>query len=160
MQSPDAACPCRRDSLQSITMHALELVRAHVNKIPPDATMRDMVDILDLYQVLLIPVVDEDDRLLGTVYEEQIVGATLGDDPGALPGRDDRARMRERAHRLRACDLMVPASFAVDEHDDVLDVWAEMDRSGLARLPVTSNGRVVGTISRVDICQAFLEGDL
>jgi CBS domain-containing protein len=141
-------------------MNAQELLRAHVNKIPPDATMRDMVDMLDLYQTLLLPVVDDDDQLLGAVYEEQVLQVTFGEGADALRDAATRARVQERAHEVRARDIMLTPPAAADEHDDVVDVLARMSESGFTRLPVTSGGRVIGTISRVDICQALLEGEL
>ena len=141
-------------------MKSLELLRAHVIKIPPDATMRDMVDMFDLYQVLILPVVDEDDRLLGSVYEEQVLESAIGPSPLDLRDPSKREQVRDRALAVRARDVMIEPPVAADEHEEALDVLARMQESGLTRLPVTSKGRVVGTISRVDICQALLESDL
>jgi CBS-domain-containing membrane protein len=141
-------------------MKALELLRAHINKIPPDATMREMVDMLDLYQVLLLPVVGEDDQLVGTVYEDQVLQSALGSGASELRDHPNRERARDLALTICARDIMIAPPVAADERDDALDVLARMQESGLTRLPVTSKGRVVGTISRVDICQALLENEL
>lgn len=141
-------------------MKALELLRAHINKIPPDATMREMVDMLDLYQVLLLPVVDEDDQLVGAVYEDLVLQSVLGSGASELRDQPSREHARDVALTIRARDIMMAPPVAVDEHEDALDALIKMQDSGLTRLPVTSKGRVVGTISRVDICQALLEGEL
>ena len=139
-------------------MKVIELLRAHVIKVPPTATLREMVDLLDLYQVLILPVVDDDGALLGTVSEEQIVKSVLG--PGCsclITSRNDHG---STVSDCTAQDLMVVPPVFADEHEDVVDTLAKMVESSLSRLPVTCNGRVAGTISRVDICQAFLEGEL
>lgn len=141
-------------------MNVLELLRAHVIKISPDATLREMVDVLDLYQVLLLPVVDEDDRLVGAVYEEQVFDCVMGDGADILRDPAQLERVRQSVGGVCAKDIMLSNPTAADEHDDILDTLARMADAGLTRLPVTSSGKVIGTISRVDICQAILEGEL
>jgi CBS domain-containing protein len=141
-------------------MKALELLRAHVVKIPPGASMRDMADMLDLYQVLLLPVVDEDDRLVGAVYEDQVISTILAAFP--RPGADlsEHSVPDAQAIDTSAADIMLAPPVVVDEQDDAFTALTLMTDTGLPRLPVISDGRVIGTISRVDICQALLEGEL
>jgi CBS domain-containing protein len=49
---------------------------------------------------------------------------------------------------------------AVDENTDVLEAAAIMLQKKVKRLPVTAEGKLVGIISRIDICQAVLEDRL
>jgi CBS domain-containing protein len=141
-------------------MSVNELLRAHVVTIPPDAAIRDMVDLLDLYQVLLLPVVDADDRLVGAVYEELVMTAVFGNEAAGLGDPALREAAVSRSGGIAARDIMLAPSVAIDEHADTLDALDRMSETGLTRLPVTSGGKVIGTISRVDICQALLEGEL
>ena len=140
-------------------MKVLELLRAHTNKIPPDASLQAVVDILDLYQVLLIPVVDDDDHLLGVVYEDQVTQAVLGGVWDSLRNSSVPKSALPTTSDITAQDIMLPA-VAVDEHDDARAALAKMAQNGLSRLPVTGSGRVIGTVSRVDICQAILAGEV
>jgi predicted transcriptional regulator len=139
-------------------MKVLELLRAHVVKIPPTATVREMVDLFDLYQVLLLPVVDEDDQLLGVVFEQQVADPLAA---VALSGKDPDSRKAEiwELSARTSGELMVAPPPFVDEHDDALQALERMDDSGRSRLPVTSRGVVTGSISRVDICQALLSDE-
>jgi len=127
-------------------MRTIEFLRAHVITVPPSATVREMVDLLDLYQVLVLPVVDEDNRLLGAIYEDEIVAAVLC---AGSSGTEMGSRT--------ASELMESQTIFVDELDEIDVALERMSKSGRTRLPVTSGGKVVGTISRVDICQALLE---
>src|SRR5689334_22567951 len=98
-------------------MKVIELLRAHVIKVHPSATLREMVDLLDLYQVLILPVVDDDDVLVGTVSEEQIVRAVLGDN-SKWKGRP-ASDLGSASSKLTAVDIMVAPPIFVDEHEDV-----------------------------------------
>ena len=140
-------------------MNVQELLRAHVIKVPPDASVREMVDLFDLYQVLVLPVVDEDDHLLGAVYEDQVCLALFVDGVDTLRDSLLRDGVIQRVDALRAQDLMADP-VAADEHEDVFHTLAVMCETGLTRLPVTCSGKVIGTISRVDICQALLGREL
>ena len=133
-------------------MKVLELMKVHVIRAAWDATLGDAVDMMDLYQITTLPVVDEHDRLIGIVSESDIVHRLL---PGVIRGGEIQLT-RETA----LASLMVRDVVSVDEGEDVAAAAKLMMDRELKRLPVTGAGRLVGTIARIDICQAFLEGEL
>ena len=138
-------------------MKVLELMKVHVIRASMDATIGDAVDMMDLYQVTSLPIVDADDKISGIVTESDVVRALLpvflGDSSG-----DSAASLPSRSQSV--LPLSNPTVVAVDEGDDVLVAAELMLRHGLDRLPVTGEDRLVGTIGRIDICQAILEGQL
>jgi CBS domain-containing protein len=124
-------------------MKILELMRVHVVRTVPTATLGEVVDLLDLYQVTLIPVVDEEGRPVGVVSESDVAGRLLfgaAEAAGPLSG------------------WMTAPAICLDEHEDLEAARALMRDRGLKRIPVTSEGRLVGMVSRVDVFQALLEG--
>ena len=135
-------------------MKVLELLRAHVVKIPPTATIREVVDLFDLYQVLVLPVVDEEDTLLGIVYEDQVVEPIVE----LARSRGAGSSIAELTGRTVADVMLAPPPFA-DEHDDIQRALELMAKTEQTRLVVTNSGVVTGSISRVDICQALLSGE-
>ena len=44
-------------------MQVMEVMKTHVVKTSPEATLSQAVDLMDLYQVNCLPVVEEDGRL-------------------------------------------------------------------------------------------------
>jgi CBS domain-containing protein len=130
-------------------MKVLELLRAHVVKVQPTATVREMVDLFDLYQVLLLPVIDENDVLLGVVYEEQVVDPLV---ELALSGGGSVLDLAART----AVEIMIAPPPFIDEHDGVKLALDRMVETGHSRLVVTNNSVVTGAVSRVDICQGLL----
>lgn len=147
-------------------MKVLELMRVHVNKIGPDATLPDAVDIMDLYQVVTVPVVDAEGRPLGVITESDVEDALLIPYEAAAsalpsPTREaDLAHLIERAKLTTIAEIMSSPAVCVDEETDVLEAASLMLSRGFKRLPVTSAGKVVGTIGRTDICQGVLESPL
>lgn len=131
-------------------MKAMEVMRAHVVTILATATLAEAVDVMDLYQVSALPVLDSEDRLAGVVTEHDVVGWLLPEAPGRPVD----------AGAVRVSDMMTAPAVAVDEGADVMDAVRLMLGRRIKRVPVTSGGRLVGMISRIDVCQAILEGRL
>ncbi len=140
-------------------MKVLELMKTHIIKTEPDATIPDIVDLMDLYQLTSIPVVDPEGRLLGVVTERTVVQALLPEwlRPDA-PGKASDAM--EDARRRRVGDIMSVPGIGIDENADVREAVEIMLSCELKRLPVVSEGHVVGVINRIDVCQALLERQL
>jgi CBS domain-containing protein len=140
-------------------MKILELMKTHVIKTAPEATMRDVVDMLDLYQLTTLPVVDGEERLLGVITEHDIATRLIPAFVEAAAS-DKMASAVDQIGAQTVAEMMTTPAISVDENDDVAKAVSLMTASGVKRIPVTSDGKLIGTISRVDICQAILEGQL
>lgn len=140
-------------------MQVLELMKAHVVRIHPEATVMDAVDRMDLYQVSGLPVVDSNDSLIGVLTEHDVIAALLQPFASGIDSDESRAFegliSKVKVHLVR--DVMSAPAISVDEHASVRDAAATMVERRVKRLPVTANGKLVGIISRIDICQALLE---
>jgi len=145
-------------------MKVLELMKTHVIKTTPDASLHDAVDMMDLYQISGLPVVDTEDRLIGVVTEYDVIQSLLPHYAEAAAtgqgGGEDFRTLVERVKVKPVSEAMTTPAISVDENADVLEAASAMMRHRIKRLPVTGEGRLVGIISRIDICQAILEGQL
>lgn len=143
-------------------MQVLELMRSHAIRVAANATLGELVDMFDLYQHVGLPVVDADDRLLGFVTESVVTSLLLAPYRDAVTRGDSAAAraLAERLSEMPVAEAMSRDVAAIDEHTDVMDAAGLMLSRGLKRMPVTSGGRLVGTIGRNDISQAILDGDL
>ena len=54
-------------------------------------------------------------------------------------------------------DVMASPVWSIDEGAELVDAIRLMLAHHVARLPVTSGGRLVGMIGRIDICEAALD---
>src|SRR5437588_11080418 len=147
-------------------MKVLELMKTHVVKTSPEATLRDVVDMLDLYQLSGLPVVDSSGELVGVVSEHDIIHALLPDlirlsaAHSAGFQADDLQVLLAKARETTVEQAMSAPAVSIDENADVLEAAALMLSRKFKRLPVTSEGALIGVISRIDICQAALEGQM
>jgi CBS domain-containing protein len=144
-------------------MQALELMRSHIVKTRPEDTLKEAVDLMDLYQVTGLPVVDAEGRLIGMLTECDVARALVPEGRLEILEGNDAASLWESQCQAGRCvgDFMSQPAISVDEATDIRAAAELMFTHHLKRLPVTTReGQVVGMLSRVDICQAILEGSL
>ena len=103
----------------------------------------------DLYRIPALPVVDEEGRILGAAVESTLNDRVLQNPidwqaAGATPIRD----------------VMTTPAVSIDENADAAEALALMREQAVERIPVTGEGRLVGMLTRNDICQALLDGRL
>jgi CBS domain-containing protein len=150
-------------------MQALELMKTHVVKTTPEATLSEAIDLMDLYQVNGLPVVDGKGCLCGMLTEQDVIRALLPQNAAqALRERPDDGgetlKMEEfglvaEAGGYCVRDWMTQPAICVPETAEVRMAARLMLSRHLKRLPViTTEGKVIGVLNRIDVCQALFEG--
>jgi len=133
----------------------------------PDATVEEVVKLMRRHELPGLPVVDDNDHLLGIVTEADLV---LSDDEGDLhiphyvelfggivflePLRRFEGRLRKAA-AATARDMMSREPVTVEADDPVRKAGRLIADSGHNRLPVVEDGRLVGVVTRVDVLGAL-----
>jgi len=135
-------------------MQARELMRTHVVKTTPEASLAEAIDLLDVYQVNSMPVIDAQDRLCGIVAEQDVL-RVVRDTYSPIPSKWDGPP------NLTVGDIMQSDVTSISEEADVQTAVPLFFKKEFTRIPVTrSDGAVVGTLTRIDILQALYEGRL
>ncbi len=135
-------------------MLVLELMKTHVVTVSCDAPLGEAVDLMDLYQTVGLPVVSQQGALCGFVTESDIFRAITTSRTDAHP-----FPILGTAADLKISDVMTPDVRFVTDTDDLLPAALMLLESGFRTLPVvTKEGKVIGTLARVDLLQAFFEG--
>ncbi len=123
-------------------------MKSHVVTTNGEATLAEAADLLDLYQIMGLPVVDATGVLLGMLTESDIVRAARELSGGLA------------AHR-RVQDWMTVPPVCVRESSDVREAALLLRTGRFKRLPVVSDaGKVVGVLNRIDLLQAVFEGTI
>jgi len=130
-----------------------------VNK---DTGYKDMIKLLATRRVSAMPVVDDRRHVLGVVSEADLL---LKQEKPAGPGirlLSTRRRRRERtkAKATVAAAMMSQPAITISTQATLTEAARRLHAAGVKRLPVVDDvGRLVGSVSRVDLLKVFLRSD-
>jgi CBS domain-containing protein len=114
-----------------------------VISIDLEATVHEAISKLVQNNIGSLPVVDHDGRLIGIFAERDVLRLMHNRGEGFA-----RLRMSEvMTHNPSTCDLL----------DDVNDVMGQMSEKRIAKVPVVSNGQLVGIISVGDVIKVMYD---
>jgi CBS domain-containing protein len=133
-----------------------DVMTNEVESVRDTAEYKEIVAAMRKLHISALPVLDEEDRLVGVVSEADLLLKEVGQ--GALGGymistgrRGDRAK----AAGFTAAELMSSPALTVGPDDSVSGAARLMHDRHVKRLPVDDEGRVVGILSRVDVLSVF-----
>lgn len=118
--------------------------------VSPDQSAREAVDLMVRRRVAALPVVGEKAEVLGIVTDRELMSALLpqipraGDEAGS-PGR--AAALRD----TRVRDIMSRSVLCIAEEMGLNEVATLMINKDVEQVPVVSEGRLVGMLTRSDI---------
>jgi CBS domain-containing protein len=121
--------------------HARNLMTEHVIKVQPDMSLADIGRVLVAGRHGGLPVVDDDDRVVGIITESDVLNAVLRCVP-------ERTQVR---------DLMSHPVLVVDEFSPTDEVMGLLRDGQIRHLPVVRQERLVGIITPHDVLKYFVE---
>jgi CBS domain-containing protein len=130
--------------------------------VTPDTTLKDVAAILSSKGISGLPVVDGESRVLGVVSEadilrkEQGLGGRRG---GVLGWLLDRDAPDPKLEARTAGEAMTSPALTTERGRPVSEAAKLMVEKGINRLPVVSEGRLVGIVTRADLVRAFHRPD-
>jgi CBS domain-containing protein len=138
-------------------MKAGDLMTTGAARIRPDASLAEAVRLMVEHRISGLPVVDAQDKLVGIITE----GDFLRPDEGRLPhvldilaGGASSAAGDLRSRRVEEIMTRDPITVAVGT--PLEEIVALMNRHKVKRLPVLTQGKVVGIVSRANLLLALL----
>lgn len=144
-------------------MRAKNVMHEGVLSILADATVFEAAELLVSARVSAMPVVNEQDEIVGIVSEADLIHrAEIGTTPRKnwlqrlLSDDSSKARDYIHSHALHVSDVMSKEVVTVDADAELSEVVEKMLEHKIKRLPVVLDDRVVGIISRADLLQALM----
>lgn len=121
-----------------------------------DLSIKDAIRLLDRHEITALPVVDEQERLVGIVSEADLIRDELVRDPRAhARAGDGEAEPSPKT----VADVMTTGVLAVHESTDAADMARLMLDTGVKSIPVVHGQRVVGIVSRRDLIRVLAVTD-
>jgi len=146
-----------------VDMKIEQIMSTTVTTVTPDTLLKDVARLLTSQRISGVPVCDADGAVLGVVTEADILRKEQGyaPEPGGLLGWLFEKADAEGARMLArtAAEAMTSPALTIAPDASVFDAARVMTTRGINRLPVVSEGRLVGIVSRADLVRAFHRTD-
>lgn len=143
-------------------MRASDVMTTCVITAGPNATLREIAELLLEKRISAVPVV-EGDRLLGIVSEHDLIRRPeFGTEAQrswwlALFSRDTRAADFIKSHGLCAHHVMTREVVTVTPEADLAEVAATLEKHNIKRVPVVDGTAMVGIISRANLLVGLIK---
>ena len=122
-------------------MIARDIMTSKVCTIHPEASAKEVAQLLSERRISGVPVVDSNGRLTGIVTEADVIS-------------------KVNRGGLSVADIMSHEIITVEEETPVGEIATLLTERKIKRVPVVHNGKVVGIVSRADIVNAVAQGHL
>jgi len=150
------------DAAQTQVKHFMTVRTA---RISPTSSIQQAAELVSLSNTSDLMVVDENDSFLGVVSEGDILRTALPDidkileEGGSLTDAFgifvDKGRSLSD---LSITSLIIDEPLIVDPDDHIASAATVLLDHQIRVLPVVQDGKLVGTISRADLCRAVVGG--
>lgn len=134
-------------------MRARDLMTAPVITVHPWASAKEAAEALAAHGFTALPVVDDDDRLIGIVTEADLIRSRVPADP-----RNVR-EPRESTAGKTVGDLMTTPVTAMSTGTDVADLCQALVDARIRAVPIVDGAAVVGIVTRGDVVRVLARED-
>lgn len=144
-------------------MQIRDIMTTKVITVRPDTPVNEIARLLVENRISGVPVVDEENRVIGIVSEGDLIRRLEDQDDGRrrswwlelLASPEQRAEEYIRAHGRLARDIMTEEVTVIDEEATVAEAARLLEEKHIKRLPVVREGKLVGLVSRADLLRAL-----
>lgn len=150
-------------------MNIGKYIKEDFRRLSPEAPLKEVAKIFFESGESVLPVVEEGGSLAGIITIDDFILIFLPDYIDMIRSVDfihnfgalEKTSFSVEESLFVAEDLMREDVTVLDVDDSIMKAAAALHKYGLPRIPVVSDGRLVGMISQNDICRAIydLEGD-
>lgn len=144
-------------------MKVADFMRIDVVTVHPNMNVSDVASQMVRSHVSGMPVVDDDDNVIGVVTEgdllRRVEAGTDRHRPRWLQIVMGPARLADeyvKSHALKVKDVMTNDVASVGPHDTLDSAVDLLERRGIKRVPVVSDGKLIGILSRADVLAAYV----
>ncbi|MFZ1103628.1 MAG: CBS domain-containing protein [Hyphomicrobiaceae bacterium] len=145
-------------------MQARDVMTKDLVTVGPDTTVGDIAALLVSHRIGAVPVVSGDRKLIGIVSQTDLVHRSeTGTEKRrkwwleAFADPDVKAREYVKSHGHKAQEVMTRVIVSVSEGASLAEVADVLDTHRIRQVPVVSDGRLAGMISRADLVRALAE---
>lgn len=139
-------------------MNASDVMTTGAATVRPDASLAEAARIMLEHRISGLPVVNVNGKLVGIITERDFLRRDDGERPRwidvVLSEAGGQITSRE-LHDRRVEEVMSKDPIYIGVETPVSELIELMERHGVKRLPVVTNGHVVGIVSRANLLLAL-----
>jgi CBS domain-containing protein len=137
-------------------MRAGEIMTRTVFTVSSDSSVQTAAALLSDHRVTSLPVLDEDDRVIGIVSEADLIRNRMPHDPRSHL-RPDAHEQPDPARLVR--DVMSDSVVCLGENADTADLAVLMLDKNIRAVPIVDGARLLGIVSRRDLLRTLIRDD-
>jgi CBS domain-containing protein len=139
-----------------------DVMTGEVVTVPPGASLKEAARLLVEHRISGLPVVDNQNHVLGVVSEadvlpKEVAGLPLRGPLAWLTGQLEVDRSKLEAHLVG--EAMTAPALTIEANRPVGVAAKLMVEKGVNRLPVVEDSKLVGIVTRADLVRAFVRSD-
>ena len=125
---------------------------------PEHTPVRELVGIMSTHRVSAVPIVGDDDRVVGLVSQADLLPKVAA--TGVTGARAARRRTATKAAATSARDLMSTPALSISADAPLSTAAKKMQAKNVKRLLVTDpSGQLLGIVSRTDLLRPYIRPD-
>lgn len=124
--------------------------------VTPQTTAKCAAELLAAHGFTALPVVDDDERLVGIVTEADLIGDRFQPDPRFRCGEHPPARNTPGG---TVGEVMTSPATGMGPGTDLAELSRALLDSRIRAMPIVDGSRVVGIVTRGDIIRTFARND-
>jgi len=145
-------------------MKATDVMATKVITVRPDTPVATIAEVLLANRISAVPVVNDKDVLVGIVSEGDLIHRVEAGTERhrswwleLLTGKEILAHEFVMSYGRKAADVMTRPVISVQPDTPLGDIAALLEKHRIKRVPVASNGKIVGIVSRANLIQALVK---
>ncbi|MFK0251608.1 HPP family protein [Amycolatopsis azurea] len=135
-------------------MRARDLMTRPVVTVTPETTAKRAAEVLAEHGFTALPVVDDDDRLIGIVTEADLIRDRFPEDIRSAKHPAGRA-----APGATVAEVMTTPVTGMSAGSDLAEVGRALLDGRIRAMPIVDGAKVVGILTRGDFVRAFARAD-
>lgn len=147
-------------------MKVRDVMSTSVRSVKPETRVKEVASLMCLYRFHGLPVVDDEDRLVGIIAEKDVLNSLfpkledlIAEGMHSVDLDQEMGRYKEILN-LTAADLMTRNPVAVDPDMHLLRAATIMVRHKFRRIPIAEDGKLVGMLSLGDVHKAIFHANM
>src|SRR6516162_3849640 len=143
-------------------MKAADVMVSAVISVRPNVRVEEVASILLANRISAVPVIDDQDELLGIVSEGDLMRrAEAGTERSRawwleyLTGKQALAAEYVKSHSHKVTDVMTRSVITATPETPLAEIAVLLEKNRIKRVPIVQNGKVVGIVSRANLLQAL-----